>query len=34
MSDLYRPHTYEEVEAVVSLEVAAWLDKSKHYGLW
>ena len=32
--DLYRPHTFEEVEAVVSPEVAARLDKTKLYGLW
>ena len=32
--DLYRPHTFEEVEAVVSPEVAVRLDKSTHYGLW
>ena len=31
--DLYRPHAYEEVEAVVSPEVAARIDKSGHYGL-
>jgi hypothetical protein len=34
LDDLFRSHTFEEVVAVVSPEVAARLDKSKHYGLW
>jgi site-specific DNA recombinase len=32
--DLFRPHAYEEVEAVVSPEVVARIDKSGHYGPW
>lgn len=32
--DVYRPHTYEEVAAKVSPEVAAKLDPYKQYGLW
>jgi site-specific DNA recombinase len=32
--DVYRPHSFEEVEAVVSPQVAARLDPSKRYGLW
>jgi site-specific DNA recombinase len=30
----YRPHTFEEVEAIVSLEVAAKLDRDQLYGIW
>jgi site-specific DNA recombinase len=32
--DVYRPHTFEEVEAVVTPEVAARLDPDKSFGLW
>jgi site-specific DNA recombinase len=32
--DVYRPHTFEEVEATVTPEVAARLDPNKTYGLW
>lgn len=32
--DVYRPHTYDEVVAKVSAEVAAKLDPDKQYGLW
>jgi site-specific DNA recombinase len=32
--DVYRPHSFEEVEAVVSPQVTARLDPSKVYGLW
>jgi site-specific DNA recombinase len=32
--DVYRPHSFDEVEAVVSPQVAARLDPSKEYGLW
>jgi site-specific DNA recombinase len=34
LDDVYRPHTIEEVAAVVSPEVAARLDPEKRYGLW
>lgn len=33
-SDLYKPHSYEEVVSLVSSEVAAKLDKEEQYGLW
>jgi site-specific DNA recombinase len=32
--DVYRPHTREEVEAVVTPEVAARLDPNRNFGLW
>ena len=32
--DVYKPHTFEEVEALVSPEVSALLDPSAQYGLW
>ena len=32
--DVYRPHTYEEVAALVSPDVAARLDPNKRYGIW
>jgi site-specific DNA recombinase len=32
--DAYRPHTAEEVEPLVSREVAAALDPNRSYGLW
>ena len=32
--DVYFPHTYEEVAALVSPQVAARLDKGKSYGVW
>ena len=32
--DVYRPHTFEEVEALVAPEVAARLDPNKRYGIW
>jgi site-specific DNA recombinase len=32
--DIYRPHSYSEVAAVVSPDVAARLDPHKSYGLW
>ena len=31
---VYCPHSFEEIEAVVSPQVAARLDPSKEYGLW
>ena len=34
LDDMYRPHSFEEVEAVVAPEVAARLDKSECYGIW
>jgi site-specific DNA recombinase len=33
LSDLYRPHTYEEIATLVSPEVAAKLDAAKEYGI-
>jgi site-specific DNA recombinase len=33
-SDVYRPHSFEEVEPLVSPEVAARLDPQQSYGLW
>lgn len=33
-SDVYRPHTCEEVKRLVSAEVAAKLESDKRYGLW
>ncbi len=32
--DVYKPHTYEEMKALVSPEVAVRLDPSKLYGIW
>src|SRR5215217_8059424 len=32
--DVYRSHSYEEVAALVSQEVAARLDPKKRYGVW
>jgi site-specific DNA recombinase len=32
--DVYRPHTYEEIRALVSPEVALRLDPKKRYGIW
>ena len=32
--DVYKPHTFEEVKALVSQEVSARLDPSAQYGLW
>ena len=32
--DVYRPHSFEEVSALVSAEVALRLDPSKSYGVW
>ncbi len=32
--DVYRPHTFEEIEQVVTPEVAARLDPEKSYGIW
>jgi site-specific DNA recombinase len=34
LSDLYRPHTFEEIRELVSPEVAARLDPAKRYGVW
>jgi site-specific DNA recombinase len=33
-SDVYRPHSFEEVEPLVFPEVAARLDPQQSYGLW
>jgi hypothetical protein len=32
--DVYKPHSFEEVAALISPEVAARLDPSKYYGVW
>jgi hypothetical protein len=32
--DVYKPHSFEKVAALVSPEVAARLDPSKYYGVW
>jgi site-specific DNA recombinase len=32
--DVYRPHIFEEVETLVTPEVAARLDPDKSYGIW
>ncbi len=32
--DVYRPHTFEEIAALVTPEVASRLDLDKSYGLW
>jgi len=32
--DVYRPHPYEEIEALVTREVAARLDRGKSYGVF
>jgi site-specific DNA recombinase len=32
--DVYKPHSFEEVAALISPEVAARLDPSKSYGVW
>jgi site-specific DNA recombinase len=34
LDDVYKPHTYGEVKALVSPEVAAHLDPHKRYGVW
>jgi site-specific DNA recombinase len=32
--DVYRPHSFEEIKALVAPEVAARLDSDKSYGIW
>jgi len=34
LDDAYRPHTFEEVEELVSSDVASRLDPSARYGIW
>ena len=34
LDDVYRPYTYQEIEKLLSPEVAAGLDREKHYGIW
>ncbi len=34
LDDVYKAHTFEEVRALVSADVAAKLDPEKRYGLW
>jgi hypothetical protein len=33
-NDVYRPHSFEEIELLVSPEVAPRLDPQQRYGLW
>src|SRR5215210_597592 len=32
--DVYKPHTYDEIKALVAPEVAARLDPDENYGVW
>jgi len=34
LADIYKPHTFDEVRAVLSAEAASRLDPDKRYGLW
>ena len=34
LNDLYKPHTFEEIQQIVSPEVAARLDADEQYGVW
>jgi hypothetical protein len=34
LADIYKPHTFDEVRAVLSPEAASRLDPDKRYGLW
>jgi site-specific DNA recombinase len=34
LHDVYKPHSYDEIEPLVSAEVAAKLDPRKRYGIW
>jgi site-specific DNA recombinase len=34
LDDVYRPHTYEEVEELVSPKVASRLERGQLYGIW
>src|ERR687897_2717065 len=34
LNDVYKPHTYEEIEELVSPEVAARLEREQLYGIW
>ena len=34
LDDVYKPHSFEEVEPLVSAEVAAKLDPERSYGVW
>jgi site-specific DNA recombinase len=34
LDDVYKPHSYEEVEELVSSEVAARLEREQLYGIW
>jgi site-specific DNA recombinase len=34
LDDVYKPHTFKEVQALVSPEVAARLDPTASYGIW
>ena len=34
LDDVYRPHTYAEIEALVAQQVAARLDETERYGVF
>ena len=34
INDLYKPHTFEEIQQIVSPEVAGRLEPDKRYGVW
>lgn len=34
MDDVYKPHPFEEIEELVTPEVASQLDPGKRYGVW
>jgi site-specific DNA recombinase len=34
LDDVYRPHTHEEIKAMIAPEVADRLDPNKSYGIW
>ena len=34
LEDAYKPHTFEEISALVTPEVASRLNESRHYGAW
>jgi site-specific DNA recombinase len=34
LCDVYRPHSFEEIAALISPEVSARMDQEKLYGIW
>ena len=34
LEDVYRPHSYAEIEALVSPEIVARLDEDEQYGIF